>query len=130
MRSVLTIALIAAAAVPAAAQTSAGSPASVTISSPPGRGVALGSDVQFRDVFRYGQDEVYETNIRRAGAWGRCVAEDSPGDAQAYLAGERVTQRLRWNFNRCLRHVGGFTGSAQPAILRASLTDALRTRAE
>ena len=73
-----------------------------------------------------GQEAAFEDNIRRAGAWGQCVAAAAPEASRAYLATAQTTARLRWNFERCQRKVGQFDGASVGRVRRAALIDALR----
>lgn len=105
--------------------------ASVTISRP-GPSLSANDQAQFASHsfdpgYRFRQSD--PAVIGRAGAWGRCVVDAAAPDARAYLAGGRVTQPLRWQFNRCERKVGLSGLVNNTAVSRAALTDALRPRA-
>ena len=123
---IAAVALALLTAAPAAAQVSVS-----TNNIPSAAGTAafargLNDSPQFRDNYIYGYEDVYETNLRRAGAWGECVATAAPADSREYLLRQRTTSLLRWSFERCQRKVGQFAGYGVINIRRAALLDALR----
>ena len=125
----IAAALILLAAAPAAAQVSTGNVPGAAAVAQFSRELGVNSSSRhFHDGAR-GGDPAYEDTIRRAGAWGECVAAAAPVDSRNYLLAQRTTSLLRWNFRRCERKVGQFAGADLTRVRRAAILDALRTTA-
>jgi hypothetical protein len=62
---------------------------------------------------------------QRTRRWGACVVAAVPADSRAFVAGDRMTQRLRWHAARCSRSVGGLELQAGAEARRTALAAAL-----
>lgn len=72
--------------------------------------------------------ESNERSIRRAGAWGRCVAAASPDLSVAYVRTRVADSALKPVFRSCRRRTGDFAGAGMASIRLAAVADALTAR--